>query len=387
MTVSNIADLRVALARRGDPASSLARVAEFAEQRLSEITDRVTAEVAAQVPGYEVFPGTVNENRWIIGMVVSAMRTGEQCGAKEGELIRQRAHRWAQDAPLDVVATAFHVGLRSLVRTLGEMTPLDEAATVALQDTAWAFALLGGSVLAEVQRDRAVAAAQQDEVRRAGFLRDIASGKVTTARLEFEAAAYGVDSEHEYFALRAQGTSRELAALEARLDHAAGTRALRVVSLVEEGRLIALAPRRPQVSTGTTLAVGGPRRLSEIHASFAEAADVLAAASAFALTGTVDLVAIGPLTLATVGDHLARRLARHYLGGRDEAFLEIAETVRTLLDNDLGIDQTATQMHLHRNTVRYRVQRFRELTGLDVRRTSDLVTIWWLLKWRSLHSE
>jgi hypothetical protein len=32
--------------------------------------------------------------------------------------------------------------------------------------------------------------------------------------------------------------------------------------------------------------------------------------------------------------------------------------------------------------VRYRVTRFRELTGLDIRRTHDLVTTWWLLEWR-----
>jgi hypothetical protein len=61
---------------------------------------------------------------------------------------------------------------------------------------------------------------------------------------------------------------------------------------------------------------------------------------------------------------------------------EIEQTTLTLLDLDQNVDATAGRMHLHRNTVRYRVNRFRGLTGLDLRRTDDRVTAWWLLKWR-----
>lgn len=56
--------------------------------------------------------------------------------------------------------------------------------------------------------------------------------------------------------------------------------------------------------------------------------------------------------------------------------------MRTLLGLDRDIQATAERLHLHRNSVRYRVGRFRELTGLDLRRTEDLVTAWWLLKRR-----
>ncbi len=37
---------------------------------------------------------------------------------------------------------------------------------------------------------------------------------------------------------------------------------------------------------------------------------------------------------------------------------------------------------MHPNTVRYRVSRFQELTDLNLRRTEDLVTSWWLLNRR-----
>ncbi|MGZ4174216.1 MAG: helix-turn-helix domain-containing protein, partial [Solirubrobacteraceae bacterium] len=95
--------------------------------------------------------------------------------------------------------------------------------------------------------------------------------------------------------------------------------------------------------------------------------------------------ALGPLPLVAEADALAARLsARHLreLDERGQAGREIEDTVSTLLELDRNIEATAAQLHLHRNSVRYRVGRFRELTGLDLRRTEDLVTTWWLLKRR-----
>lgn len=44
-------------------------------------------------------------------------------------------------------------------------------------------------------------------------------------------------------------------------------------------------------------------------------------------------------------------------------------------------------MHVHRNSVRHRVSRFQEFTGLDIQQTDDLITTWWLLKWRYASGE
>ena len=130
------------------------------------------------------------------------------------------------------------------------------------------------------------------------------------------------------------------------------------------------------------MAVGAPMQLSEVHESFVEAEEALAAATAFGIAGTVDLTAVGPLTLVTVADRVAARLADRYFGDLGESFSEVEDTVLTLLDQNQSIEETAAAMHLHRNSVRYRVARFRELTGLDIRRTHDLVMAWWLLEWR-----
>ena len=60
----------------------------------------------------------------------------------------------------------------------------------------------------------------------------------------------------------------------------------------------------------------------------------------------------------------------------------IEQSVRTPLDHDRSVEATAAELHLHRNSIRYRMGRFHQLTGLDLRKTEDIVTTWWLLKRR-----
>jgi DNA-binding PucR family transcriptional regulator len=160
-----------------------------------------------------------------------------------------------------------------------------------------------------------------------------------------------------------------------------------VLQTIVDGTLLGVAPRRPTAPQGVALGVGPPVLLSSARESFAEAWEALATAQAFSMTGTFDLTTVGPLALVTIGDHVASRLAadRFVDLGTDRG--DIERTVLTLLEFDQNIDRTATELHLHRNTVRYRVTRFRDITGLDLRRTEDLVTAWWLLKWRQARTD
>jgi DNA-binding PucR family transcriptional regulator len=116
---------------------------------------------------------------------------------------------------------------------------------------------------------------------------------------------------------------------------------------------------------------------------------VLTALRAAAPTDTPVLgVACGSLgVLTAVGaDDLAEALERRHFEALDregQSGRDVEETVRALLEHDQNADDVSRAMHVHRNTVRYRLGRFRELTGLDLRRTDDLVTAWWLLARRA----
>lgn len=46
---------------------------------------------------------------------------------------------------------------------------------------------------------------------------------------------------------------------------------------------------------------------------------------------------------------------------------ETLETVKCFFDNNLNVSETARQLYIHRNTLMYRLEKVKKLTGLDVR--------------------
>jgi DNA-binding PucR family transcriptional regulator len=99
--------------------------------------------------------------------------------------------------------------------------------------------------------------------------------------------------------------------------------------------------------------------------------------SRFGRKGIIDLTKLGPLPLLGVDTDAAPFLVDVHLA----PLLELGDlsTVKAYLQHDRRIDRTAAQPFLHRNTVRNRVVKVTDLTGLDLDRTEDLVLAWWLL--------
>ena len=54
-------------------------------------------------------------------------------------------------------------------------------------------------------------------------------------------------------------------------------------------------------------------------------------------------------------------------GGFDSLENETLETVNCFFANDLNVSETARKLFIHRNTLAYRLEKVRKLTGLDVR--------------------
>lgn len=55
---------------------------------------------------------------------------------------------------------------------------------------------------------------------------------------------------------------------------------------------------------------------------------------------------------------------------------ELEQTVMTFVQCDLNMSETARQLYLHRNSLMYRIERIRDLTGYDIRHFEDAVTVW-----------
>jgi sugar diacid utilization regulator len=330
----------------------------------------------------------LHENvRTILAVTLDRLRQGHAPGSTDTAAITALARRWASEGrPLD--QRSFQLGARRVTVAVAEhagelgLDDLDGRTLFAMQDAAWEWATVCASILADAQRDHEVAAARRDATHQTEFLRDLASGGITPERLGREAEALGLDIHEPYFALEAECEGAvSPSMLETHIRRSGATEHHRPLLVVLGRRVVAVVPKVPVEYEGVTIAVGPPAMLQQAHASFSEAAEALATARAFGITGIVDLATLGPLPLVTQAEKLAQRLgARHLdeLEARGPAGLELEQTIRTPLDLDRNFDAAAAALHLHRNSMR----RFREITGLDLRCTEDLVTAWWLLKRR-----
>ena len=59
---------------------------------------------------------------------------------------------------------------------------------------------------------------------------------------------------------------------------------------------------------------------------------------------------------------------------------ELRETIEILLDCGFNIKQTAEKLGVHRHTIRSRIERFSDVTGVDIKIAENRNKIWFLLK-------
>ncbi len=64
----------------------------------------------------------------------------------------------------------------------------------------------------------------------------------------------------------------------------------------------------------------------------------------------------------------------------DQYETELVRTLETFLDADGNVAGTAERLFTHRHTIRYRLERVKELTGLDVGSTDGRERLWLGLK-------
>ncbi len=302
------------------------------------------------------------------------------------ELARRRVQ---QGFPLEAVTRSIQIAGRFVmadVREAAEAAGLDPRALFELQDAAWQFATDAAAAISEINREMAVDLARRDSARRSDFLRAVLHGGVDAPRIAGEAALYGLDPTVRYHPFRARpADQREEDALALAVRRTGSTVSHRAMLGVLEGDLVGLSPQRPVIAEGT-LALGEACVMADARQSFLATGPALDAALAFGREGIVELADLGPLPLALGADDLAEALERRHFEALDregQSGRDVEETVRALLEHDQNADEVSRALHVHRNTVRYRLGRFRELTGLDLRRTDDLVTTWWLLARRA----
>jgi hypothetical protein len=289
--------------------------------------------------------------------------------------------RARQGVPIHDVLTAIHVAQRhvwSRARSLAGGAGVEAGLLMDARDLYddWSEQVRARLIVAHRRTEIGQAQSQRD--RDVQLVHRILEGGSAAA---LAAAEAGLPPTEPLWVVRTRPTDTiDAAGLEEQLrtDHAD------LFARVEEDLvgLLVRAPR-PDGDPAVPVGVAGPLPVEE--------ADVGAAWSQAALEGAATL---GRTGLHEVGDvavtaalrsrpDLARAVVDRRLGGlrTDTAFArDMAETVVAHVERDRNVEATAHALFVHPNTVRHRLKRFEELTGLRPDSSFDAIAAWWSLR-------
>ncbi|MFJ7300187.1 PucR family transcriptional regulator [Streptomyces sp. NPDC099088] len=354
--------------------------------------DRFLVLARRHLPSYEVLPDDdvkASAQRFL-DVLISELNSQRVPDDALREVLWDHAHeRAARGIPLDDLALGYKLGSRAMLSLLDEVAAevaMPSAFLLAAHDSTWEFANEASGIFARIQHELALERAHFDAERRATFAAGVLSGSLPAEQINCDAQAFGLAPQSSYVALAARAETPDDAETIRRTVASAVQVSVDRLLLARIGPALGFIVQRVPESVGRHLVAAGPSLpLDQLAKGFDEAVLTLETARQFAMSGVVHLADLGPRPLVLGDAHTAERLSARHLtalerAGRSNGEIEV--TARIYLECDQDVGEVARRLAVHPNTVRYRVNRFQQLTQLDLRRTEDLVTTWWLLNRR-----
>ncbi|HLV72036.1 MAG TPA: helix-turn-helix domain-containing protein [Vulgatibacteraceae bacterium] len=344
---------------------------------------RSKSELVAALPVEE----TRRHTRALVRGVAAALRgggPGEDVLAAAGRLGSDRAR---QGVPVAAFLDGFQAGRAHLVRTL-----IAEGRRAGVPD---AVLLDGVTRIDEITTALVHRMVHAHRVAELEMARTVREGRVQMLRQLLHGESVPVlaplDPSGRYHCVVSDVSDPEVAArLEAELS-AAGTALCGLV----DGRLAALVARLPDPRGMTggpdcpLLVAAPPAPPGGVAPLYALGRRALRAGAAAGLTGLRELTGLALLTAAEGEPELGALLAAELPAGLDPGdpfHVELAETGLAYLDHGGRIEPTAAALHVHGNTVKYRIRRLQELTGRPLLDPSSGAAVeraahwWWALR-------
>lgn len=273
---------------------------------------------------------------------------------------------------------------RAAARLAAAELDLSDSVLLEFTDRVLAWADEGMVSSAVAHRATELEQARREEHDRTNLVRGALLGTMGASEIRRRATAYSLDLTTAYFAFRAPiGHDDNVRRLERRLGiaDAAGPRA--GLAALIDGDLVGFARRLPSDLGDITVGVAAAAPLVELAPAFVRASRALRTARQLGRIGRQDFddlgvypavlddVEVGAPLRAAILDPLEPNSA----GGQT-----LLNTVAQYLDLQRRLDRTAEALHVHVNTVRYRLGRFESLTGRSLSNTEHLVEVWWALQ-------
>ncbi|TFI44841.1 hypothetical protein E4P29_03530 [Rhodococcus sp. 1R11] len=296
-------------------------------------------------------------------------------------------HRIAQGIPVEDMMRTYRVSLAVISDRFIELAmEADIDAQEALRSSRLLWSLSDAfmtCVALEYQR-LSVESALLDDQAKADLLQGLLFGTGNMAEMTRACETRGLDPSGSFYAVRARATGTgNLSAICRDLQHrGAGSSGTAVVSPFR-GDAIGLLSAVPNAVEGAVVAVGAPMPLSHIAQSFASASRVLDAAIRLGRAGVLEMPDLS-WRITALGDlEISGLLHERYIApleDRGEFGEQLLQSVRHYLACDRNIPAAADAMFVHKNTLRYRLRKFEELTSVSLESTDTIVELAWALE-------
>lgn len=91
--------------------------------------------------------------------------------------------------------------------------------------------------------------------------------------------------------------------------------------------------------------------------------------------------------ISQMPEHAANSLVKQYLGGKPPFEGELIDTMEAYFQNNCAVQQTSDSIYMHKNTLLYKLQKVKEIYGLDPRNFHDAIILQLLIYIRKFYPD
>jgi hypothetical protein len=374
----------MAVASRGEV---VRRIVERAD--LERFTDRVLDSFWEQPAFQSLHPPREDVRAWVrwnLDLVIRWLTDEQPPSQAELDVFREHARARAADglAP-DVIPANFRRGARFAWRALLEAAAEGErAALLESADLLFEYVDRVSRIYSEGYESAARPnAASAEEIAAGAALRRICAEEppLPEDRQLAERIGFALERAARPFVIALPNASPT-----GHADLAAQLRKRRALAASEGRRVVGLSADRAwralQLERRAVLAQGAPAIGAERGRALDELRDVVALALAHGHAGEVEAGAYLPQLLLRRSPRIASQIQARVYSPLDGDHAELARTLNELIKFNFEKGRVAAALPVHRNTLRDRIARIKELTGVDLETSEGRGLAWlaWLAR-------
>jgi hypothetical protein len=351
---------------------------------LDALATEVVLRLAREIPGHARLSEEIRwgrlypELRALLGNTMRDLAGGAVAVQADLGTVEQAAReRAAQGMPLEDILRVHRIGSRMCWDALRAAAGPDDADTLmTAAESIMTFTDTASAAVARAYLDERDSRISEQERTARRLLEAIDAGAPITGEPAALADTFDLLRRPDYlpFVIRVVGGNAwdhaGLAATVRDLGSLALSEGDRVIGVVAGDRAL---PTLQGHSDRLVLAPGSAVGRGDVETMLRQLRAVADVAARTGRTGIVDIAQFGPEVLVELLPHVGDALVERIMGPLSD---ELRQTLVTWTEHDFDRGRTSASLHLHRNTLLYRLGRVSALTGLRLDEARDRTAIY-----------